>query len=157
MSDIISRQYAIKRFGEDGTWLERQGVTTLSLVEAKQRAVDLLESFPSADIPKVERKSEELANMICDGICYYKEVTVDADSLDDLCEGCLIKKLIDGRPTGRWVRKEKEINDCDGHRAYYWYECDNCGARPPKDQWGHEWHSDFCPNCGSRNIEGDQE
>lgn len=51
MNDLISRQYAIKRFGEDGTWLERQGVTTLTMVEAKQRAVDILESLPSEDRP----------------------------------------------------------------------------------------------------------
>lgn len=54
---------------------------------------------------------------------------------------------------GEWVRKEKEINDCDGHRAFYWFECDQCGSRPPKDTWGHEWHSNFCPNCGAR-MEG---
>lgn len=59
--------------------------------------------------------------------------------------------------TWRWVMKTKEINDCDGHRAYYWYECDNCGARPPKDQWGHEWHSDFCPNCGAMMEGGEEE
>lgn len=51
---------------------------------------------------------------------------------------------------GEWVRKEKEINDCDGHRAYYWYECSVCGANPPKDTWKNEWHSNFCPSCGAR-------
>ena len=51
---------------------------------------------------------------------------------------------------GEWIRKEKEINDCDGHRAYYWHECSVCGARPPKDTWKNEWHSDFCPSCGAR-------
>lgn len=34
----------VKAFCEDGTWLERQGVYTLTLVEAKQRAVDIIES-----------------------------------------------------------------------------------------------------------------
>lgn len=68
-----------------------------------------------------------------------------------------ISKIPSAEPkTGRWVRKEKEINDCDGHRAYYWYECDNCGARPPKDQWGNEWHSDFCPKCGSKMEVNDE-
>ena len=51
---------------------------------------------------------------------------------------------------GEWVRKVKEYNDCDGHRAYYWYECSECGAKPPKDTWGNEWHSDYCPSCGAR-------
>ena len=51
---------------------------------------------------------------------------------------------------GVWVRKEEELNDCDGHRAYYWQECSKCGATPPKDQWENEWHSPYCPNCGAR-------
>lgn len=51
---------------------------------------------------------------------------------------------------GRWIVVDEELNDCDGHRTFYWYECDNCGARPPKNQWGHEWHSNFCPNCGAK-------
>lgn len=55
---------------------------------------------------------------------------------------------------GEWIRKEKEINDCDGHRAFYWYECDQCGTKPPKDTWGHEWNSNFCPNCGAKMTKG---
>ena len=53
------------------------------------------------------------------------------------------------RPSGEWIRKVKEYNDCDGHRAYYWYECSECGAKPPKDQWKNEWHSPYCPSCGA--------
>lgn len=56
----------VKAFGEDGTWLERQGVYTLTLAEAKQRAVDIIESvtqtetqnlnltFEKADEPQTE-------------------------------------------------------------------------------------------------------
>ena len=51
---------------------------------------------------------------------------------------------------GEWVCKEREYNDCDGHYAHYWYECSVCGARPPKDTWKNEWHSDYCPSCGAR-------
>lgn len=52
---------------------------------------------------------------------------------------------------GEWIRKEKEINDCDGHRAFYWYECDQCGSRPPRNEYTkQEWLSNFCPNCGAR-------
>ena len=51
---------------------------------------------------------------------------------------------------GEWVCKEIEYNDCDGHYAYYWYECSVCGARPPKDTWKNEWHSNFCPSCGAK-------
>ena len=55
---------------------------------------------------------------------------------------------------GEWVCKEREYNDCDGHYAHYWYECSVCGARPPKDQWKNEWHSNFCPSCGARMVKG---
>ena len=51
---------------------------------------------------------------------------------------------------GEWVCKEREYNDCDGHYAHYWYECSVCGARPPKDTWKNEWHSNFCPSCGAK-------
>ena len=57
---------------------------------------------------------------------------------------------VNSLPSGEWQRKEKEYNDCDGHRAFYWYECSECGAKPPKDQWKNEWHSPYCPNCGAR-------
>lgn len=58
---------------------------------------------------------------------------------------------------GEWIRITKEYNDCDGHRFVYWYECDQCGARPPKDQWKNEWHSNYCPSCGARMKGGDSE
>ena len=64
----------------------------------------------------------------------------------------ILKSLpsVSAERVGEWIRKEEELNDCDGHRAYYWQECSECGARPPKDQWKNEWHSPYCPNCGAR-------
>lgn len=49
----------------------------------------------------------------------------------------------DVRPVvrGRWERK------CDD--VCYWSECSNCGKYPPKNRYGQEWLSDFCPNCGA--------
>ena len=44
---LIKLSDAIKAFREDGAWLERQGVYTLTLAEAEQRAVDILKSVPS--------------------------------------------------------------------------------------------------------------
>ena len=44
---LIKLSDAIRAFCEDGTWLERQGTYSLTLAEAKQRAVDILESVPT--------------------------------------------------------------------------------------------------------------
>lgn len=67
-NDLISREYAIRRFGEDGTFLERDGVTTISLVDAKQRAVDLLQSFPAQQ----ERTGRWILVKGSDGKDYHK-------------------------------------------------------------------------------------
>lgn len=42
---------------------------------------------------------------------------------------------------GRWVKKHDNV--C------YWYECSECGEKPPKDQWKNQWLSSYCPNCGT--------
>lgn len=47
----------VNAFCEDGTWLERQGVYTLTLAEAKQRAVDIIEAVSrkdTADTPQTD-------------------------------------------------------------------------------------------------------
>lgn len=134
MDDLVSRQDVIDALMNDADWAD---------------AIPTIKSLPSAE-----------PNLMDDGTL---EVTVHDARLvgrvligDEKHWGGLYYP--DAEPkTGRWIRKEKEINDCDGHRAYYWYECDNCGARPPKDQWGQEWNSDFCPNCGAKMEGGDSE
>ena len=114
MSDLISREYAIKRFGEDGTWLERQGVTTLSLVEVKQRAVDLLESLPSADITDTEecQKCQETTERVL-----LNKASAEAD-----------------RPIGEWISNHDGTWNCSecGLRVFVYAKgnyCPNCGAR----------------------------
>ena len=54
MNDLISRQAAIKAICEDGTWLESQGCTEITMAERKQRDADILGELPSAQ-PKVIR------------------------------------------------------------------------------------------------------
>lgn len=46
VGDMISRQDAIKAICEDGTWLERQGCTEITMAERKQRDVDIIEDLP---------------------------------------------------------------------------------------------------------------
>ena len=90
---------------------------------------------------------EQMAQAVC-GLHYE-------DCEADNCSCSYIGRILDlpsvsAERVGEWIRKEEELNDCDGHRAYYWYECSECEARPPKDQWKNEWHSPYCPNCGAR-------
>lgn len=57
----------VKAFCEDGTWLERQGVYTLTLAEAKQRAVDIIESVAeptTGDCSMVEQTEPKCAKCI---------------------------------------------------------------------------------------------
>lgn len=59
MNDSISREAAINAICEDGTQLERNGRYRMTMVERKQRDVDILENLPSAqptdaDIQKMQ-------------------------------------------------------------------------------------------------------
>ena len=47
---------------------------------------------------------------------------------------------------GRW---EKKTADC-----VYYYACSECGEPVLKSQWGNDFFSDYCPNCGAK-MDGD--
>lgn len=59
VGDMISRQAAIKAICEDGTWLESQGCTEITMAERKQRDADILSDLPSAQ-PEQRYTEEEL-------------------------------------------------------------------------------------------------
>ena len=63
--ELIRRQDVIKAFCEDWTRLERNGVFTLTTAEAKQRAVDIVESIPSK--LHIHHKVEDEPH--ADGVC----------------------------------------------------------------------------------------
>lgn len=43
---------------------------------------------------------------------------------------------------GQWIRKEDD--------SCYWYECSECGEKLAKTQWGNDYFSAYCPNCGAK-------
>lgn len=78
----------VKAFGEDGTWLERQGVYTLTLAEAKQRAVDIIESVIAKTEPQTDvfpcnncKNHDECCTKEFE--CKYEPQTEDAYSYDE--------------------------------------------------------------------------
>lgn len=53
VSDLIDRQKAITAILEDGTWLERQGCTEITMCERKQRDADILSELPTIEAEPV--------------------------------------------------------------------------------------------------------
>ena len=71
----------VKAFCEDGTWLERQGVYTLTLAEAKQRAVDIIESVTQTETQNSNLTFEK-ADERCKGCNHYK---LTCDLFSEIC------------------------------------------------------------------------
>lgn len=49
---------------------------------------------------------------------------------------------------GKWERKE--------NTKVYWYACSLCGERVPQNEYGYDYFSDYCPNCGARMGDGEE-
>ena len=47
---------------------------------------------------------------------------------------------------GRWVRKTTDF--------VYFYACSECGEPVLRSQWGNDFFSNYCPNCGAK-MDGD--
>lgn len=43
---------------------------------------------------------------------------------------------------GRWIKKTA---DC-----VYYYACSECGEPVLRNQWGCDFFSEYCPNCGAK-------
>lgn len=138
----------------------------MRLIDADLLIADILESRRSETetVPKLIRmiQAQPPASALfvcdgraCEGDCDGCSHTSDVTHATNFSRfGNLFFEEMKAEPkTGHWIVVDEELNDCDGHRTFHWYECDNCGARPPKNQWGHEWHSNYCPNCGAKMEE----
>ena len=71
---------------------------------------------------------------------------------DEPCEpsDCEHMRIIGNQPTidavevahGRWIKKTA---DC-----IYYYACSECGESVLRSQFGCDFFSEFCPNCGAK-------
>lgn len=51
---------------------------------------------------------------------------------------------------GSWIEVK---NRWDGLEI----RCSECGAQVPRDGWGNAMQCTFCPNCGARMVEGEED
>lgn len=143
--DLISRQDAISSVEAELRCTNKgEDVSGLTL------ALSLIDALPSAlaDIGDYADRLWKIA---------YERGKAEAEAvseeehvkaLNDLAVAWKNKSA--ERPKGEWIRKyDKKIN-C------YWYECDQCGEYRPRNQFGHEYNANFCPNCGA-DMRGDTE
>ena len=81
--ELIRKHDAIKAICEDGTWLERQGCTEITMAERKERDVDIIKNLPSANadlIQKIEEgikatgTADEYSVGMCNGMKWCKSL-----------------------------------------------------------------------------------
>ena len=87
MDELISRRAAIKAICEDGTWLERQGCTEITMAERKQRDADILEALPPVQPKRGKWVKISPANIYECSKC-GKHVMTNDISAYDFCHGC---------------------------------------------------------------------
>ena len=87
-------------------------------------------------------------NKLCDRVCQYskaqRKYMCGACPLGDaftVIEDDIPAADVAPMVRGKWTKKNDDV--C------YWFECSVCGQRPPWNEWGTEWQSPFCPNCGA--------
>lgn len=137
--DTISRQDAVKEIdsfcGE--VWTESEA----DFARGLGAALSIVESLPSVQ-PSGDLISRESA------LAEFRDGRDVYDIMESIEE---LPSAPDSRQRGEWVRKY------DGHINCYWYECDQCGEYRPRNQFGHEYNANFCPNCGADMKGGDDE
>lgn len=47
--------------------------------------------------------------------------------------------------TGHWEKTHDEYS--------YWYKCSRCGEKIPKNAFGSDYFSPYCPECGCKMME----
>ena len=97
-------------------------------------------------VPKLfEKKYEETEQRILDGESYLDTLAEGFTEADDVI---LSMPTVDAVEVvhGRWVKKTADY--------VYYYACSECGEPVLKSQWGNDFFSDYCPNCGAK-MDGD--
>jgi len=77
------------------------------------------------------------------------EITVQGEEFtEEKCKEAVemaAKALEQESKTGHWEKTT------DGY--CYWYKCSCCGTKTPKNEWGSDYFSSYCPECGIKMVE----
>lgn len=60
-----------------------------------------------------------------------------------------LEKLPSAERVGKWIEIENKWGGLE-------IRCSECGAQVPRDVWGNTMQSAYCPNCGARMTEGEE-
>lgn len=121
---------AIKQFGM-GKWMFDK-----EEIKAFDMAIESLSAEPTDLISKEDAIA--IAYRQCDGF-----ITIEQGELLEGFEEEIRAFPSADRPSGEWICKDS------ADMSVYWFECSECGELPPRDNFNHEYKSNYCPNCGA--------
>lgn len=114
---------------------DNAGKKVLTMPEYIEREA-LMKNFCGYDLTKCVKYGNENAEQQHDSYSTMMMYEI-ADEIEDAPAA----DVAPVRP-GKWLKKHDSI--------MYWHECSECGERRPRNFYGYEWDSPFCPSCGAR-------
>ncbi len=97
-------------------------------IEEIQAIIDVVESRGIAYVRKAEGAVDKLNNVLACLRCFEVGTQIPG-------EIALVKH-------GKWLKVYRGM--------FYECVCSCCTHDLPKDSWGQEYYSDYCPNCGAK-------
>ena len=175
MDELIYKRDAIKAICEDGTWLESQGCTEITMAERKQRDADIIESLPPVQPTITHEQAIDYLHET-GWLQNHDRILTESKIVPpvQLKNGTLViplnesdfksvkRIMLDNKP---WCRTFYEDVPGEAHwiKTYTTadgevYECDNCGVVWQFNDGGPEENEAFfCPKCGFKMERGDSE
>ena len=117
------------------------------LNEALDMAIKALDKEPCGDavsrqdVLDLAKKGILVSNGNYESVC--KAINELPSVNPQPCEECEYKLRGEvEQKTGYWEKTT------DGH--CYWYRCSCCGTKAPKNEWGSDYFSPYCPECNAK-------
>lgn len=149
-SELI-RQETIKELCD---WLEQMIQHGVPSYSAKRKALANAIALLSMDTHEIHTETHECVKETHDSDLISRADAVKAVSnyLREIHPTTLINFLekaygiLNTVPSAERVGEWQRFDDEHG----YWIGCSNCKEYIPKDKYGNDMYTDYCPNCGAR-------